>query len=207
MEVLVMFFGWIVFAIGVGVFAGGRGRNGAGWGFLALLISPLLAFIIVAVLPDLASAERDRQERARAESRVERGAQDEAQRIQGADVALRIEKLRQLREKGLLTDPEYAARKQKVFNDLQGKHLVETCEDFLSLLLPLIDNGALTADETARLKAFAFQEAPAPTESKRIAPQSASTPTNIPCPKCGGLIHPEASTCMHCWAKLTRAAV
>lgn len=45
--------GWIVFAVLVGVLANRRGRNGVGWFFLSLIISPLIAGLFVLVLDPL----------------------------------------------------------------------------------------------------------------------------------------------------------
>jgi len=42
---------WFALAIVIGVAADSRGRNGGGWFFLALLISPLIAGIMLFVLP------------------------------------------------------------------------------------------------------------------------------------------------------------
>lgn len=44
---------WFVLAIVVGAAAGSRGRSGFGWFALAVLLSPLIAGLIVAILPDL----------------------------------------------------------------------------------------------------------------------------------------------------------
>jgi hypothetical protein len=46
-------FFWVMFAVVVGVFASSKGRSGFGWGLLSLVISPLLGFLFVAVLPNL----------------------------------------------------------------------------------------------------------------------------------------------------------
>lgn len=51
-----IFFFWFVFAIGVGVIASSRGRDGFGWFCLAMLISPLIAVVIVALIPSLKAA-------------------------------------------------------------------------------------------------------------------------------------------------------
>ena len=42
---------WIIFSIVAGAIASSRGRSGWGWFFLALIISPLVAVIAVAVMP------------------------------------------------------------------------------------------------------------------------------------------------------------
>lgn len=44
---------WFIFAVILGVAAYGRGRSGIGWFFLAMIISPLLALILLVLLPNL----------------------------------------------------------------------------------------------------------------------------------------------------------
>jgi hypothetical protein len=46
---MLIFLSWIIFSILVAVYANNKGRSGAGFFFLALLLSPLIGFIIVAV--------------------------------------------------------------------------------------------------------------------------------------------------------------
>jgi hypothetical protein len=43
---------WLVLAIIIGAAAARRGRTGIGWVFLALILSPLVAAIVLAFLPD-----------------------------------------------------------------------------------------------------------------------------------------------------------
>jgi hypothetical protein len=50
---LLVVIGWVIFACVVGAAASGRGRSSVGWLILALIISPLLAGILLAILPDL----------------------------------------------------------------------------------------------------------------------------------------------------------
>lgn len=52
---------WIVFSVIVGAAAHWRGRNGAAWFFLSVLISPLLSVILVLVLPALPTADTHRR--------------------------------------------------------------------------------------------------------------------------------------------------
>jgi hypothetical protein len=47
---VVIFLFWILFAVLVGVYASGKGRSGAGFFVLALLLSPLVAFIIALIV-------------------------------------------------------------------------------------------------------------------------------------------------------------
>ena len=43
---------WLALAIVIGVAAARRGRSGLGWLFLSLILSPLIAAILLATLPD-----------------------------------------------------------------------------------------------------------------------------------------------------------
>jgi hypothetical protein len=49
-----IFFFWILFSVFIGVGASSRGRNGFGWFVLAVVISPVLALILLALMPSLA---------------------------------------------------------------------------------------------------------------------------------------------------------
>ena len=42
---------WLVFSVVVAIGAAGRGRHGAGWFLLSMVISPLLAFLLLMMLP------------------------------------------------------------------------------------------------------------------------------------------------------------
>ncbi len=48
---------WLVLAIVIGVAGAHRGRSGLGWLFLSLILSPLVAAIVLALLPDRRYAE------------------------------------------------------------------------------------------------------------------------------------------------------
>lgn len=58
-----MEFFWVVCCIGVGIFASNKGRSGFGWGFLSVIISPLLGAIILACMKDLKVEENVQQVR------------------------------------------------------------------------------------------------------------------------------------------------
>ena len=46
-------FFWILFSVVIAIGAGSRGRSGIGWFFLSLIFSPLLALILLLLLPSL----------------------------------------------------------------------------------------------------------------------------------------------------------
>jgi uncharacterized protein UPF0547 len=51
MELLSFLFFWLLFSVLVGVFAASRDRSGFGFFLLALILSPLLAFLWVLISP------------------------------------------------------------------------------------------------------------------------------------------------------------
>lgn len=80
-----------------------------------------------------------------------------------------------------------------------------TSSELLARFEQLFDRGAATPLDHARIKLLAARELPSaisPTEPK---PHARSEFTR-PCPKCEGLVHPQATTCMHCWTKLSKLA-
>ena len=59
-----LLFFWVIFAVLVGAFAEKRGRSGVGWFFLALLISPLIAFLVLLLIGE----NRDKAEEIKVKS-------------------------------------------------------------------------------------------------------------------------------------------
>lgn len=51
METLLCIVVWTALAVAAGVFAEQRGRNGFGWFAIGFLLSPLVAFVFLLVLP------------------------------------------------------------------------------------------------------------------------------------------------------------
>ena len=53
MEALIVIFGWIALSVVVALLAEARGRSAIAWAVLSLMVSPILAGLVVLVLPDL----------------------------------------------------------------------------------------------------------------------------------------------------------
>lgn len=76
-----------------------------------------------------------------------------------------------------------------------------TAAEVLHRLEILFERGALTRPEIDQLRSLAARELPVPKSRK-----PATSELTRACPRCGKLVHAKAKTCMHCWAKLQRAA-
>jgi uncharacterized membrane protein len=117
---------WFFFAVIVGFVANDRGRSGFGFFLLSLIISPLLVGIILLVMPDLAKAARQDEERAKAEERraaeqrQEHEKQLEALRALKTDApsststADELTKLAALLKEGVLTQAEFDDQKRRL---------------------------------------------------------------------------------------------
>lgn len=53
MDIFTGFTFWVGLCVAVGIWASNRGRNGIGWFFISVVVSPVLGFIFLAVLEDL----------------------------------------------------------------------------------------------------------------------------------------------------------
>ena len=62
-----LFLGWIIFAVILGVAASNRGRNGFGWFLIAALLSPLIGFVLLFVIPNLKVEQQKQEETLKAE--------------------------------------------------------------------------------------------------------------------------------------------
>lgn len=173
MQVFVL---WIIFAIVVGALANKRGRSAVGWFFLALIISPLISCIILLCIKDIAKEEienkiyyeqleKNRLEKEKIEIKrmeEERRAKEVQQRLNeqkidqrkmsGSDFFIAINKLRNLEDKGIITENEYIGKKMKLIEDIKIWGVKGTCEDFLSSLIPLLDNETLSKEEIIEIK-------------------------------------------------------
>jgi len=126
MEVVVV---WALLAIGVGWLATERGRSGVGYCLLSVLLSPLIGFVVVLVLPNLVKREEEQRERQEADrkSKQENERQHERQLEEiralssavtkpasSTSVADEIQKLLALKEAGALTEDEFATQKSRL---------------------------------------------------------------------------------------------
>jgi phosphate/sulfate permease len=132
---------WIVIAGVVGAIAYNRGRSGWRWFLIALLISPLLAGIILLLLPDL-------------EERVValREKYYESLKISGVDFLNSMNKFNNLFQKNVLTQNEFEKQKLKLINNLHKQNIDGTPEDFLDNILPLLEKKILSSDEMKKIK-------------------------------------------------------
>lgn len=159
-----IFISWLVLSIIVGILADQRGRNGIGWGFLAGLISPLLAGIILFIIPNV-KEEEEKFDRLLQEQKVakrkrikeEQEKIDNALKITGADFLLSMDKLHQLYVKNILSVIEYEARKLKLFEELSIRIIGEAPENFLGNIVPLLDQKILSIEEMQKIKEIVFK--------------------------------------------------
>ena len=85
---------WFIVSILVAVFASTKNRSGFGWFLLSLVVSPIISFILLAILP-------------------RRGTLAEpvgvAQSLEG-----RLKEIERLKDSGLVTPEEYAAKRKAI---------------------------------------------------------------------------------------------
>lgn len=111
MEIVVL---WLILAIAVGALANSRGRSGVGFFLLSAILSPLLGLIVVLVMSDLTAVEKkDRERQAEHEKHLESIKAIAQPRGGGtSSLADELSKLAELKERGVLTAPEFEAQKR-----------------------------------------------------------------------------------------------
>ncbi len=94
------------------------------------------------------------QQQANEAKQREAAAAAAAARFSGPDMVLALEKVRKLKESGILTEIEFTARKAKLIAELKNKTLEDGPEDFLGAMIPLIEAGTLSPDDVQKIKAI-----------------------------------------------------
>jgi hypothetical protein len=118
---------WLLLAVVVGTAANSRGRSFAGWTLVSILLSPLIALILLVVLPDKRKEAEDQLRRA-ADRRYQNELLATIARTQSRpqsviappavqprpDPTVAISALATLRDQGLITAEEYEAKKTEL---------------------------------------------------------------------------------------------
>ena len=124
MDVFAVFAFWGLLCVGVGALAHSRGRSAVGFFLLSVFFTPLLGLIVVLVIQDLnKKAERDQQTRRDHEQRLEEikalthgptvtlPTVTPARPAVTGSIADELVKLADLRDRGVLTQDEFAQQK------------------------------------------------------------------------------------------------
>lgn len=185
-----MFVGWIGGSILVATFANNRGREGIGWFFVSIITSPLIAGVILAVLPNIAEEKKTLQVTQETQKKENEERIKNTLKISGADFMLSMDALYQLYTKKILSNIEFEARKLKLIDGLQNKILTDSPEKFLGEIVLLLENKILSEDELKKIKDIVFNDsrnnAFANNDSLKVARDV--IPANsylIKCPSCG----------------------
>lgn len=149
---------WIGFSVVIGILANQRGRGAVGWGILAALISPILSGIILFIIPDLKKINDEKRQKEKLEQAEKDKQMLESSKVKGSDLLLSFEKLHQLFEKEVLNEAEFTARKKKKIEELNKNIIDDSAEDFLSALVPLIENNTLTKEEMNKIKSIVYDD-------------------------------------------------
>jgi hypothetical protein len=111
MELFGAFVFWVLLCIGVAVLARNRGRSAVGYFLLSIVFSPVLGLIVVLVSRNLVEEAR-KDDLRRADDQRQLAAI--AALAPSSGVADEIDKLLRLKERGALTDGEFATQKAKL---------------------------------------------------------------------------------------------
>ena len=141
MEFLFPLIFWFIFAGLVAKFANSRGRNLGSWFFIALMISPILAFLILILLPTI---ETDK------EALV--ALYDESEVLTGEELADRIRKAHTLLTSGVYSDIEFEKAKARIFMEIELNSIEKDKTSFLTPFIPLLDQKAITHADLETIK-------------------------------------------------------
>jgi len=150
---------WFVLSIVIGFLASAHGRSPVLWIILAFVISPLLAGIILYLIPDLFKEEEKeikQQEIIQKETEKQDKKVYEENKIASSEVIIAMEKLTLLNNKKIISDIEFNGRKLKLIHDIKKRNISGRPEEFLGDLILLLEKNILAAEEMAQIKQIVF---------------------------------------------------
>jgi hypothetical protein len=103
---------WALFALIPAAIASTKGRSPVGWFFIGVLLSPILAAVIVAVLPSPALEQQRHAELVAAASSAARPVGPDARE----DPIDTVARLARLRDSGAITPEEFEAKKAELLS-------------------------------------------------------------------------------------------
>lgn len=123
------FFGFIIYValcFVVYAVANSKGRSGCGWFFLSLLISPLIAIIIVAIIGDTDEKRRETlQSDIETTEKIKKEMSDKATApivTSAKDEAIaELKRTKELLDLGVISQEEYDTKKAELLPTLMGK--------------------------------------------------------------------------------------
>lgn len=120
------FFVYVALCFVVYAVANSKGRSGCGWFFLSLLISPLIAIIIVAIIGDTDEKRRETlQSDIETTEEFKKKISDKAATpiiISAKDEAIaELKRMKELLDLGVISQDEYDSKKTELLPVLMGK--------------------------------------------------------------------------------------
>jgi hypothetical protein len=105
---------------------------------------------------DEALKEEQAHMRAVEEKRKEQQKATDALKIKSSDLTSAFNKLQQLHAGNILTEAEFTERKSKFIIGMKDKIIDESPEDFLSAMIPLMEDNVMTKEELSKIKAVIY---------------------------------------------------
>jgi hypothetical protein len=147
---------WVIFCVGVGYYAGTKGRNSVVWGLVSFIISPLIAGIILALMKDnkvVDSITEIKMDHQQLRDRVETNEKVTDKKFE--QLGLKADSsvmLNNLNENFQLLDSEYKMCpycKEKIKkNAIRCKHCQSMIDNVVAELCPFCQEDILSIDKT-----------------------------------------------------------
>lgn len=146
-----VFLGWFIGSIALGIWADSRERSGFGWFCIALITSPLLAGLLLLALPH------------GKEGRIAQEALANSYQVAAERFVDQVSKSHLLVSKKIIEEDEHRRLVEELIRQIRACGIKGTETDFLVAVVGLSDSGAVTREEIEDIKdAFEARKFPFP---------------------------------------------
>ena len=121
MDVIITLIVWIVFSFMVMSYASSKGRSGCGWFIFSIMFSPLIGFIIVAILGETDEKHIETLKKDMAVTEALEKEKSEKEGMSQDKAIAELKKAKDLLDLAVITQEEYDAKKAELLPWLKGE--------------------------------------------------------------------------------------
>ena len=121
MDVIITLIVWIVFSFMVMSYASSKGRSGCGWFIFSIMFSPLIGFIIVAILGETDEKHIETLKKDMAVTEALEKEKSEKEGMSQEKAIAELKKAKDLLDLAVITQEEYDAKKAELLPWLKGE--------------------------------------------------------------------------------------
>ena len=153
MDVIITLIVWIVFSFMLMSYASSKGRSGCGWFIFSIMFSPLIGFIIVAILGETDEQHIETLKKDMAVTEALEKEKSEKEGMSQEKAIAELKKAKDLLDLAVITQEEYDAKKAELIKDVLAPYSdMDEFQKKVNMLMKMNQADIITNEEYSSYK-------------------------------------------------------